>query len=57
MPYAYAVLPFVNCPVLPYFAPHLINGTIFRCGELLYIEYVLIFTTTFICKIYHSKKN
>ena len=57
MPYAYAVLPFVTCPVLPYFAPHLINGTIFRCGELLYIEYVLIFTTTFICKIYHSKKN
>jgi hypothetical protein len=56
----YIILSFVACPALQYFFPHyLINGTTFGGGGGIIDNKmcVLIFCTTFVWNISHSKKN
>ena len=53
-----AILSFVDCPTVQSFSTYLINGTILEKKTV--IEHktcVLIFSTIFVRKIFHSKKN
>ena len=57
MQWACAILYSVACLNLPIFPHYLINGTIFEKKRDIENEIVLIFSTTFVGIISHSKKN